>query len=235
MALNLSSALIGNSIGMNRVIVQSLAGVTLVGGGPVSAARLAAARLLAPDVVAADGGADHCLRHGVMPRAVIGDFDSISPAVRAAIDPARLHPIPEQDSTDFDKALRSIAAPFVLALGFVGARVDHGLAVFSALVRHADRACIVIGPRDVIFHAPAQMRLHMRMGDRVSLFPMAPVTGRSTGLYWPIDGIAFAPAGPVGTSNRASLRTVDLAFDGPGMLVILPRARLDQAIAAVRR
>jgi thiamine pyrophosphokinase len=219
---------------MNRVIVQSLAGVTLVGGGPVSKAELAFSRQFAPLVVAADGGADHCLRNGLLPEAVIGDFDSISLGAQAVIPASRLHRVADQETTDFDKALRLIAAPFVLALGFVGARIDHGLAVFNALVRLADRPCIVIGPRDVVFHAPAKMQLQMRVGDRVSLFPMAPVTGRSTGLHWPIDGIAFAPAGQVGTSNRASARQVDLAFDGPGMLVILPRARLDQAIAVVQ-
>jgi thiamine pyrophosphokinase len=219
---------------MNQVIVQSLAGITLVGGGPVSKAELALSRQFAPLVVAADGGADHCLRNGLLPEAVIGDFDSISARARAVIPAARLHRVADQETTDFDKALQMIAAPFVLALGFAGARVDHGLAVFNALVRHANRPCIVIGPRDVVFHAPALMRLRMRAGDRVSLFPMAPVTGRSTGLHWPIDGIPFAPAGQIGTSNRASLPQVDLAFDGPGMLVILPRARLDQAIAAVR-
>ncbi len=219
---------------MNQVIVQSLEGITLVGGGPVSKAELAISRGFAPRIVAADGGADHCLRNGLLPEAVIGDFDSISAQARGVIPSARLHRVADQETTDFDKALRVIAAPFVLALGFTGARIDHGLAVFNALVRHADRPCIVIGPRDVVFHAPAEIRLQMRVGDRVSLFPMAPVTGRSTGLHWPIDGIAFAPAGQVGTSNRASLPQVDLAFDRPGMLVILPRARLDQAIAALR-
>jgi thiamine pyrophosphokinase len=220
---------------MNHMIVQSLAGVTLVGGGPVSKVTLAASRALAPVLVAADGGADHCLRDGLLPEAVIGDFDSISAQARNAIPAGRLHRMPAQDSTDFDKALGAIAAPFILALGFVGARIDHGLAAFASLVRHADRPCIVIGPRDVVFHAPKRLQLQMRVGDRVSLFPMAPVAGRSTGLHWPIDGIGFAPTGQIGTSNRASLPQVDLVFDGPGMLVILPRARLDQAIAAVRR
>jgi thiamine pyrophosphokinase len=39
------------------------------------------------------------------PEAVIGDFDSIRPAARTALPPDRLHPIAEQDTTDFDKAL----------------------------------------------------------------------------------------------------------------------------------
>ncbi len=219
---------------MNRLIVQSLEGITLVGGGPVSQAILTQSIALAPCVVAADGGADHCLRAGVMPQAVIGDFDSLSAGARAAIDPARLHHLAEQESTDFDKALRSIQAPFVLALGFAGARIDHGLAVFNALVRHGRRACIVVGPRDVVFHAPASLRLAMRVGDRLSLFPMGHVTGRSTGLAWPIEGIRFAPDGAIGTSNRVAATNVEMMFDGPGMLVIVPRARLHQAIAAVR-
>jgi thiamine pyrophosphokinase len=219
---------------MNRTIVQSPDGITLVGGGPVSRADLTLALGLAPVVVAADAGADHCLRHGVMPQAVIGDFDSISAQARGAIAPDRLHVIAEQDSTDFDKALRSVAAPFVLALGFAGARIDHGLAVFNALVRGA-APCIVLGPRDVVFHAPLRLQMAMRVGDRLSLFPMGRVQGHSQGLEWPIADLAFAPDGQIGTSNRVSDPLVTLAFDGPGMLVIVPRRYLPAAIAAVRR
>ena len=218
---------------MNRAIVQSIDGVTLVGGGPVTQAEMARAVVLAPVVVAADGGADRCLRHGLMPQAVIGDFDSISDAARGAIPADRLHVMAEQETTDFDKALRSVSAPFVLALGFTGARIDHGLAVLNTLVRRAS-PCVVIGPRDVIFHAPLGAGLQMRRGDRLSLFPLARVRGRSTGLVWPIDGIDFAPDGVIGTSNRVQDARVDLVFDGPGMLVILPRRYLAQAIAAVQ-
>ena len=218
---------------MNRAIVQSPAGITLVGGGPVSRSDLVWAMALAPVVVAADGGADRCLRHGVMPEAVIGDFDSISEKARGAIDPARLHVISEQESTDFDKALRSVVAPFVLALGFAGARIDHGLAVFNALVR-GNAPCVVVGPRDVVFHARAGCRLQMRRGDRLSLFPFARVRGQSRGLEWPIGGLDFAPDGRIGTSNRVVEPQVELVFEGPGMLVIIPKRSVAQAIAAVR-
>lgn len=221
-----------NSIAMNRPIVESSGGVTLVGGGPVSRAEFRLATARAPRILAADGGADRALAAGYRPEAVVGDFDSISDMARDTLAD-RLFPIPEQLTTDFDKALRSVAAPFTLALGFAGARIDHGLAVFNTLVRHADRRCLVIGPRDVVFHAPTQLDLALRPGDRLSLFPMAPVTGRSTGLEWPIDGLAFAPDGMIGTSNRVTARHVRLDFDGPGMLVILPRARLDAALRSL--
>ncbi|HLQ20103.1 MAG TPA: hypothetical protein VK146_14095 [Tabrizicola sp.] len=77
------------------------------------------------------------------------------------------------------------------------------------------------------------MEVSVAPGEPVSLFPMAQVTGRSEGLEWPIAGISFAPDGMIGTSNRAIARRVVLEFDRRGMLVILPRHRLDAAIKAL--
>ena len=219
---------------MNLPIVQSTRGVTLAGGGPFSARDLKLALARAPLAVAADSGADRLLRLGVVPEAVIGDMDSISAAAKAQIPLQRQHLVAEQATTDFDKALRSIAAPLVLALGFAGARLDHGLAAFSTLIARAEHACILIGPEDLAFAAPPRLDLAVALGEPVSLFPMAPVTGRSAGLEWPIEGISFAPDGMIGTSNRAVAGRVLLEFDRRGMLVILPRRRLDAAIKALR-
>ena len=99
-------------------------------------------------------------------------------AARVAVPPERLHPIPEQDSTDFDKCLRHIAAPLVLGVGFLGGRVDHELAAFSTLVTRCDR--------------PA-LRLETDGGDR-SQVPKggSPVLGMamSCKLWLPYDGCA---------------------------------------------
>ena len=92
--------------------------VTLIGGAPVPRADLDAALALAPVLAAADGGADAALANGLVPQAVWGDFDSISPQARAAIPTENLHRIAEQDSTDFEKCLSRIDAPLVIAVGF---------------------------------------------------------------------------------------------------------------------
>lgn len=215
---------------MKSPIVQTTQGVTLAGGGPFSRRDLHLCLARAPVPAAADGGADRLLQLGVMPQAVIGDFDSLSAKARAEIPLSRQYPVPEQATTDFDKALRSVEAPFVLALGFAGARLDHGLAAMNTLVTRADRRCILIGPKDLAFAAPPQLSLELVPGDVLSLFPMARVTGQSEGLEWPIQGLSFAPDGMIGTSNRVVARQVELTFDAPGMLVILPRRRLDAAI-----
>ena len=209
---------------MNEVIVQSTAGVTLAGGGRFSHKLLTIAQGLAPRLVAADGGADRLLALGAEPEAVIGDFDSVSVAAQKRLA-GRLHRIPEQATTDFAKALRSISAPFVLGLGFSGARLDHGLAVLNGLVTHPDRRCLILGSQDVTFLAPRELTLHLRVGTRLSLFPMGPVRGESDGLRWPLQGIGFAPWGMIGTSNEVS-GPVRLRFDADAMLVILPLTAL---------
>ncbi len=177
--------------------------------------------------VAADGGAEVLLARGIVPDATIGDMDSISPGARAKLPVTTVHEITEQDSTDFDKALRHIAAPLVLGFGFLGARMDHALAALTVLTRHPDRRCILVGDDDVVALLPPSIRLALEPGTRVSLYPMGPVTGRSTGLRWPIDGIDFAPGGQVGTSNMAT-GPVSVQVDAPRMLVLLPAACLSQ-------
>jgi thiamine pyrophosphokinase len=143
-----------------------------------------------------------------------------------------LFEIREQDSTDFDKALRSIDAPLVIGVGFLGGRLDHQLAVLSTLLRHHDRPCALLGAQELVFHLPPVLDLDLAPGAVVSLFPMQPVTGRSEGLEWPIDGLDLAPGGRVGTSNRARGR-VRIETDGPGLLAMVPRAALDAVMRAI--
>lgn len=214
---------------MDNAVVESQEGVTLVGGAPVGAALLRRTLALAPRLVAADSGADRLLRLGNAPEAVIGDLDSVSDVAKARFHD-RIHRISEQETTDFDKALRSIQAPFVLGLGFSGARLDHGLGVLNALVRHPDRRCLILSGSDVVFLAPPKLDLRLRPGTRLSLFPLGPVQGRSHGLRWPIDGLRFAPDGMIGTSNQVVAPEVRLEFDAARMLVILPRGQLRPAL-----
>jgi len=217
---------------MSAPIVQSLEPITLVGGGYLGSGDLELALKRAPRLVAADGGAAAALKAGHDLETVIGDFDSLSPDTKARIPKERLFPIREQNSTDFDKALRSISAPLVLAVGFLGERVDHQFAALNTLTRQPDRPCVLIGEREVIFHVPALLEVALSPGDIVSLFPMAPVTGRSTGLEWPIDRLDMAPGKSISTSNRA-LGPVHLKMKGDGLLMFAPRAALDAVMRAI--
>lgn len=227
-------ALLAINSAMRSGIVQTSSPVTLVGAGNLARGALASALDLAPCLVAADGGANVALRAGHIPDRVIGDLDSVTPRTRAAIPADRFVHVAEQVSTDFEKCLTRIEAPFILGLGFAGPRVDHALAAWNALVRHPGRRCLILSARDVVFAAPRRIALDLGAGTRVSLFPMAPVEGAASGLLWPIGGLDFRPDGRIGTSNLAEGR-VEMVFGAPGMLVILPRAALGAAIAGLRQ
>ncbi|MEK0164123.1 thiamine diphosphokinase [Phaeobacter sp. A36a-5a] len=217
---------------MKELIVERFEPVTLVGAGAVDPGDLEAALALAPVLVAADGGAAHALAAGYRPVAVIGDLDSLSADVQAQLAPGTLHHVAEQTTTDFDKALRAITAPVVLGVGFLGGRIDHQLAGFNTLMQPHPSPCVLLGPQEVVFHLRGEIALPLVAGEVVSLFPMQRVSGWSEGLEWPIEGLQLDPMARVGTSNRAT-GPVRIRADGPGLLVILPRARLGVVLGAL--
>jgi hypothetical protein len=76
-----------------------------------------------------------------------------------------------------------------------------------------------------------------RAGSRARLAPVAlsrwpGSPGARRGCAGPSTGSIFSPAGRIGTSNEVT-GPVRLSFDGPGMIVITPRAALERVSAAL--
>lgn len=211
-------------------VVSTDRSVVLV--GPVRTSHAVFDRVFKPGrkVVAADGGAARALEFGVVPDAVIGDMDSFQHDRRIAGE--CIHHVADQDSTDFEKCLGLIEAPRIYAIGFLGDRIDHSLAVMSALVQSEPGKCVLISEHDVVVHCPPELEIDLGLRARVSLFPMASLTGKSKGLNWPIDGLEFQPNGQIGTSNHTTGR-LTLTLSGPGMLLILEPEALDPLRSAL--
>lgn len=203
------------------MIVHHSKPLTLIGGGKLGVTDISRALEIGESVVAADGGANAAVAQGITPAAVIGDFDSLTDKTRRKLPTEILHPIEDQNRTDFDKCMGNVSTPLILGVGFTGARIDHHLAAFNTLVRHAHQRCILLGDKDIAFLAPPSFILELDPGTPVSLFPMGIVEGVSDGLEWPIAGLTFTPDGRIGTSNAAT-GAISLAFTAPKMLVILP-------------
>ncbi len=219
---------------MRSVSVTASVGVplTFVGGAPVSIRTLKEALKRAPRLVAVDGGADTLLAAGLMPEVVVGDLDSISDAAREAFAD-RLHHIAEQDSTDFAKALRTFPAPLAIGVGFMGARLDHFLSCLTELAR-SGAACVLLGEEECLCLSPPALTLAVTAGIRVSLWPMGPGAGRSTGLRWPLDGLAFGPLLRTGTSNEAT-GPVTLDLEGGPWVLCLPPDALPVLLEALEK
>ncbi len=214
----------------NIVVDQA---VTLLGAGYVIPEVVKQALTKAPILFAADGGAKAALDMGLMPEGVLGDLDSLMPEIQAKLAEDRLYRFPDQDSTDFDKCLRSINAPLILATGFTGQRLDHELAAYSSLLRHPEQRCILLGEVDLCFLAPDTMRIKLPAGTRFSLFPLSQCRVDATGVLWPVEGLEMAPDGIIGTSNETTGEEVTLRVSKRKLLVILPRTNLQAVIEAL--
>lgn len=202
--------------------------LAIVGGGTVEPALLLelAARNVA--LVAADGGADAIGAAGLVPEAILGDLDSLSDREGWETRTRVIH-IPEQITTDFQKALYSTSAPVTLALGMTGKRLDHTLAALSALHELATRRhVILVDEVDVALAVSGPFSFNARKGERISVHPLVPIVfERTEGLFYPMNGLLLDPAGRLGTSNEGIGGRVEIIpRDATPWLLILGRERL---------
>ena len=205
--------------------------VTLLGGGPINYEQLQRIMCIAPNLIAADGGADYAHVHEIPVTQIVGDFDSITTLQiwqEKGVNLVQLH---EQESTDFEKCLYTVQADVYLGLGFLGGRLDHTLACLRSLVAYPEKKVFLIGEEDFTILCPERFSLEMEAGDPVSLFPMGEVSGLgSTGLKWSLKGLEFSPSGQIGTSNEALGGKVKIELQGRKMLLILPLRYLEAVL-----
>jgi len=178
--------------------------LVIVGGGTVDHDLLRDLYLSGGHLVGADGGADEIVAAGLLPEVIIGDFDSLK-NIDSWLGRTRLLRIPEQDTTDFEKALYSTRAPVTVALGMTGKRFDHTLAALDAVTRYAkERTIILVDESDLAMALTGSFSFEVGLRERVSVHPLAPIRfKRSIGLKYPLDGIRLAPGERTGTSNEA--------------------------------
>lgn len=189
--------------------------LVIVGGGAVDATLLRSLASAGAHLVGADGGGDVIAAAGLEPEAIIGDLDSLSDPKQWGAR-TRLLRVPEQDTTDFEKALYSTRAPVTVALGMTGDRFDHTLAALDAVLRHAHtRHIVLVDSHDLALALSGPFSFAVQPSERVSIHPLGPVRFQSSqGLLYPLDNLLLAPGVRLGTSN--------VATDGPFMIVPQP-------------
>lgn len=208
--------------------------MAVVGGGAVDPALLVELAGRGVALVGADGGADAIGDAGLMPAAIIGDLDSLSDRTAWEERTSVIH-IPEQITTDFQKALYSTQAPVTLALGMTGKRLDHTLAALSAVLQYApSRRLMLVDEVDVALAVVGPIRFEAGLRERVSIHPLLPIQfSHSTGLYYPMDGLLLEPGGLIGTSNEGTGGLVEVVpEDDTPWLLILGKERLWDLVAA---
>ena len=209
--------------------------IVIVGGGTVDAELLLELYASGARLIGADGGADVIVAAGLKPEVIVGDFDSLAEPL-SWLGKTRLIQLPEQETTDFEKALYSTRAPVTVALGMTGGRFDHTLAALDAVTRYAHkRRVVLVDEQDMALALTGPFSFSVEAGERVSIHPLAPVAfWHSDGLEYPLDAVKLSPGVRTGTSNRAlsgpfSIRPEE-GIEAP-YLVIIDRGHLFRLVA----
>jgi len=184
--------------------------------------------LVAPDdtIICADGGTQYALAAGLMPQLIVGDLDSLSPAVQAEMRAEgveiQVHPV-KKDQTDLELALTVAVergAKEILLLTALGGRLDQLLANILLLTRPewaGVRLSLAEGrQRAWLLRGPDELVLAGRPNDTLSLLPLtATVTGLDLEqVAWPLadETITFGTTLTIsnsflGSQARVSLQT----------------------------
>jgi len=208
--------------------------MAIVGGGVVDPALLIELHRRGVALVGADGGGDAIGAAGLTPVAIIGDLDSLTDRAGWEARTRVIH-IPEQITTDFQKALYSTTAPLTLALGMTGKRLDHTLAALSAVLQFApSRKLMLVDEVDVALAVVGSIGFAAKKGERVSIHPLLPISFKhSAGLFYPMDGLTLEPGGLIGTSNEGTGEPVQvMPADETPWLLILGKERLWDLMAS---
>ncbi|MBO7605077.1 MAG: thiamine diphosphokinase, partial [Elusimicrobiaceae bacterium] len=148
-------------------------------------------------ILAADGGANKCLKAGIKPNIVVGDLDSITPKNKSILC-GRLKQVARQDNSDFEKALdylKTVGAKQVdIALSW-GGRFDFCFSNFlaaSMYLKYFDIRFLLSGATVYLLSRDAKIKA--QKGACVSLIALEEIKNISTqNLIYPLKNESLKP------------------------------------------
>jgi thiamine pyrophosphokinase len=184
-------------------------------------------------IIAADGGAAHCHTLGLLPDVLIGDLDSLSPALRSELEARRvrflMHPA-QKDQTDFELAVlhaKEASANKVTVLAGLGRRWDHSLAnlLLAAQSQFSELQITFLQGEQRLHILRGANKLAAKAGERVSLLPLGgDADGVTTsGLMYPLEHEILKRGSSRGVSNVAEIDFPEVtSLQGMLLCVISP-------------
>ncbi len=164
-------------------------------------------------IIAADGGTHHCRSLGIMPSAIIGDFDSLQPNEINEYKAAGVEMIQfpsHKNETDLELALRLVlqkSVEQVFIIGALGARWDMTLANILLLAQPSFaglQISLYDGSQELhLLHPGDEVDIAGHSGETLSLIPLcAEVHGITThGLEYSLTDETLYFGSPRGVSN----------------------------------
>lgn len=160
-------------------------------------------------VIAADGGARHCIKLGIKPDLIIGDMDSIDSVTESTLAGVEKISLPQgKNSTDTECAINeALRRSFsqVTILGGLGGRIDHTMGNLALTAKYAGKVALVTKDGLLLgLGASHECKLRGSIGSIVSIFSWGEGAKVQTrGLKYPINN-ELLENGSRGISNEIS-------------------------------
>lgn len=184
-------------------------------------------------MIAADGAANTLVQAGILPEFVIGDLDSITESTLTALQGvSELVHDHDQDTTDFEKALRFAERQMwkrLCIVGIHGGDFEHTLNNWSVLVRMGRDLHLTAYDRGRYAIPMYESFSYYALQDELlSLVPQPQARITTSGLVWNITDDLLALGHREGARNRAQEHHVTVEVH-EGSLLFFCTARMPMA------
>lgn len=201
-------------------------------GGDVDGDPLFYKRYIHKDdyIVCADSGAEHVLKLGLFPSAVLGDMDSIKPETLKKLKEQNVNIIKyksEKDYTDTELAIKyalEIKPNEIIIFGAIGDRIDHSLANIQLLIYILSKGynARIINRKNEAVLINKSVVIKGEKGTTISLIPLTEkVRGVVTkNLYYPLKNETLTIGTTRGISNVMTNDEANITIK-TGLLLII--------------
>jgi thiamine pyrophosphokinase len=185
-------------------------------------------------VIAADRGAEYCLKAGILPDMVVGDMDSLPVRIQDELVSNKIEIRKfdcRKDMTDtqiaVDMAVEKGADEIEIIAG-IGSRFDHSLAnvylLYRAL-RQGVNAKIISGIHE-IFLIEKQCVIKNETGSIISFLPLGHSANGITlkGFEYEINNTDMDMSFPIGISNIVRTDSAEVIVSGGMLIAIITRS-----------
>lgn len=176
-----------------------------------------------------DGAYTFLKSHAVMPDVISGDFDSLECIPNDLSDHVTIIHTPDQNHTDFEKALKIISSHGynkVDVFSASGLEQDHFLGNLSTALKYKKTLNITFyDDRQHYYFLKKNTTISNVKNKTISLFPFPKATGvNSKGLKYPLDNLTLSiKKHQIGTRNHAIEDTIHLTFDKGQLLIFIAK------------
>lgn len=158
-------------------------------------------------IIAADGAGNTLMQHGIKPDLVIGDLDSLCPAIAQDV---KTKYEPCQNSSDFQKALKHLEQKDLLPtiiLGMHGGFIDHILNNINIFIASNN---VFYAPPVIGYVVKEEKSFSFPLNTKVSLMGIPSSVVTTQGLKWELDQSLLTFPGANSCFNRTITKTISI-------------------------